>query len=585
MKKRIFALLILVFLMCMCFGAPAFADEKYVRTDKAEYIVGEDIVVTASGTGKDWVGLYRADDTLESDFSIYWYYAENSGSVKIREAAFRNDTRQAYFDIPSGDYVIYLLADDGYEVLDSVSVSVKESPSQEPEAPAAPASVSYERTAVLPGLAEGRLIIHAADSENLPEDYIIYWADTQGALADYTSFAPIACSAAETVYEIEPGSMFPQSADRMLIYARKGNILSETASEVMLPAGSNDYDLGDLRYEFQVVSDIHITTNQKHIHNQHFAMLLEDIKTISPGSVGLFVNGDTADSGNVLEYKRMRDIVDKAGDGLPPLFFAIGNHDYMNGQREKQISNFLEYTGTDSDTVYHDEWINDVHFVFLGGEQAGLHAELSEAQLTWLEETLAKNRDENRPIYLFLHQGLMDTVAGCFEYQDWHGINQSEELSAIIKQYPEIIMFSGHSHWEMDSVHTMKERDENLPTIFNTASCAYLWSDDCMATNVGIEGSQGYYIYAYDHAVIVRGRDIAAGKWIASSQYFVNYGTEAPAAPSGEETASSDSSAADPSGEGNITEKNTFPIWGWVVIAAAVVVIGGIAVVLLRKKH
>ena len=59
-----------------------------------------------------------------------------------------------------------------------------------------------------------------------------------------------------------------------------------------------------------------------------------------------------------------------------------------------------------------------------------MYAYLSDEQLNWFREKLAEKRDENRPIYVFLHQGLIDTVAGTYEYQGWHGIDRAEEFAA-----------------------------------------------------------------------------------------------------------------------------------------------------------
>ena len=209
---------------------------------------------------------------------------------------------------------------------------------------------------------------------------------------------------------------------------------------------------------------------------------------------------------------------------------AIGNHDFYGpGDDKQKLETFLAYTNPDSDTIYFDEWIGGAHFIFLGSEKKGngLHAYLSDEQLNWFREKLAEKRDENRPIYVFLHQGLIDTVAGTYEYQGWHGIDRAEEFAAILKDYPEVILFSGHSHWEMNSASNMKERDENLPTIFNTASVAYLWSD-AQAT---IEGAQGYFVKVYKDKVLVLGRDFDNEQWLASAQYLVQYGSESPVEP------------------------------------------------------
>lgn len=82
----------------------------------------------------------------------------------------------------------------------------------------------------------------------------------------------------------------------------------------------------------------------------------------------------------------------------------------------------------------------------------------------------------------------------------------------------------------------MKERDDSLPTIFNTASVAYLWNDD----SVSIEGAQGYFITAYEDMIIVRGRDFANGKWISSAQFFTDYSTLPDEEPEGPEEDPSD---------------------------------------------
>lgn len=58
----------------------------------------------------------------------------------------------------------------------------------------------------------------------------------------------------------------------------------------------------------------------------------------------------------------------------------------------------------------------------------------------------------------------------------------------------------------------MKPRDNRLPTILNTAAAAYLWNDACIATDMGVESSQGYYLYAYEDKVLLRGRDFVTGQ-------------------------------------------------------------------------
>lgn len=500
--------------------------EKTLKTNKTMYTEGEPILTTATGEGLDWVGLYLRDDTLETDQSIRWYYVAKDGNTSgteknLRVAEGTNASRAAYADVPAGEYTIYLCANDKWDILAQVDITVKAVANTQ-TAPQAPTSVTYERANSFTGAADGKLIITAGE-DTLPDSYVAYWANAEGPLANYTAFAPITCTGKVTEYEMVANTLIPKEADRILVYAVRKEKLSAKATAVQLPEGCNTYDFGTPLYEMQVMSDIHLNASQKHIHNVHFAAALEDIKTISPNSIGIFINGDIADHGYVSEYRSLQKIIDAAGEGLPKVYCSIGNHDLADGPYDEKLKNFLEYTEPGTDSVYYDLWLNDVHFIFLGSEAPGLNAQLSNKQLEWFREKLAENRDENRPIYVFLHQGLIDTVAGTFAYQEWHGINQAKKFAEILKDYPEVILFSGHSHWEMDSLHSMKARDEALPTIFNTAAVAYLWNDGSMSTNVGIEGSQGYYIQAYADKILVLGRDYVNGKWIASAQYLVQY--------------------------------------------------------------
>ncbi len=507
---------------------PAAAEEKTVKLDKTTYKEGEDILVTATGSGTDWVGLYSAADGVPGGgtASVYWYYVaqdgNTSGSQKnIWDAEYKN-SRGDLLKIPAGDYVMFLCADGGYTVLDQVAFTVTAS---EDKAPGAPASAVYASAGAGDGRADGTLTVTEGNGAK-PDSYIAYWADGNGALAGWTEAASFARTGTATAVHLASNSLIPEGADRLLVYALRDGVRSEKGTEALLPDGAADFNPGTLLGELQVMSDIHLNSSDDHLHNRHFAAALEDIKAISPDSMGIFINGDVADHGQVAEYKAFKRLVEQAGDGLPAILCSIGNHDFAGGAGAAgQIRRFLNGTGNDSETVWFDTWISGYHFVFLGGESVGLYADLSETQLSWLEETLAEDRAEGRPIFLFLHQGLMDTVAGTFKYQDWHGVKQSDRLRCILKQYPEVVLFSGHSHWTMESDCTVKSADDELPAVVSTASCAYLWDDSCMATNVGIVGSEGYYLYLYENYLVIRGRSYDKGEWIGSAQFVLTLKT------------------------------------------------------------
>lgn len=185
---------------------------------------------------------------------------------------------------------------------------------------------------------------------------------------------------------------------------------------------------------------------------------------------------------------------------------------------QRRFMDFEAATGMKG--VYHDHWIDGYHYIFLGTEQPHpKDCEMSAEQLQWLELKLAEQAVPNRPIFLFLHQPLMDTVAGSLQEQGWYGVNQDAELKAVLAKYPQAIVFSGHTHWHLQAPHTMYDGADRMPTMFNASSVAYLWTD----ADEHLEGSEGMHVEIYTDRVVVKGRDFTAGKWIEGAEYTVRY--------------------------------------------------------------
>jgi len=80
-------------------------------------------------------------------------------------------------------------------------------------------------------------------------------------------------------------------------------------------------------------------------------------------------------------------------------------------------------------------------------------AYLSEEQLCWLINKLHEKRssDENnklRPIFIFIHQPIHNTLEGS---ETERGIVQYNQLRHILLRYPQVILFSGHTHYDLEN--------------------------------------------------------------------------------------------------------------------------------------
>lgn len=318
---------------------------------------------------------------------------------------------------------------------------------------------------------------------------------------------------------------------------------------------SNQGNAGPL-LTFQVITDTHVTADPEHEYNLHFERALQDLAIHAQGSSGIMHIGDITDHGFPEEYDEVRRILNLHQASLPELRFTLGNHDVGLGDWESRLGLYASRTGMPG--PYHDHWIGGYHFIFMGTE-AGLptFCDLSSAQLRWLEQKLGERAagqearvsvgeraagqhmgmsdktevhpvneqtpsvqsGTDQPIFLFLHQPLKNTVAGSLESQEWYGVTQDLELRSILSRYPQTLLFTGHTHWELEVETTMFPGYGKTATMFNSASVAYLWTD----ADEHKTGSQGYYVEVYIDKVLVRGRDFMSGSWIESAKYEIPF--------------------------------------------------------------
>ena len=485
-----------------------------LKINKTEFYEGEEIKIQATGSGSDWVGIYKKSENPKTIGAIRWYYVNKDGNSSgvekdIREAIIG---RKALSLIPPGEYSIYLFQGEGHNYILKKDILVKEYKRL------IPISGKYEMKNTFKSSAEGKITLEA-NKEEIPEAYSAYWANKDGKLVEYENFI-IPAGQEITNYEIPYGTILPKGTDRIYIYAMMNNIESNNYYTIQLPTNVGNYEFGQPLYEIQVISDCHI--HEGKISKDNTVKALQEIKKISPNTQGVFINGDVIDYCEEKKYQLYQQIVKDSGIDPMKFYCSIGNHEYASEERDNQekINLFLQYTNNlKSNKVYFDTWLKDNHFIFMGGETYGdgVSAYISDEQYNWLKQKLEENRKKDKPIFLFLHQGISNTVAGTFDDQGWGGVKNEYKFREILKDYPEVILFTGHSHWTMQSPHNMKARDNELPTIFNTGSTGYLWDDN----GKYIYGAQGYFLYVYKDKIVLKGRDYINEKWIAKAQYLV----------------------------------------------------------------
>jgi Icc protein len=294
---------------------------------------------------------------------------------------------------------------------------------------------------------------------------------------------------------------------------------------------------------FAVLSDLHVeawnTTSPRKLE-----AALKDLNEVVPNSAALILNGDLSD-GQPDDYKLLTKLLKQ----LPhpeALYASIGNHEFFkawknkeglwdvagfpNGETEQaSIGRFLAFTGESN--VYYSKQVQGYHFLFLGSEQYrqsnpdnAEDAYLSKTQLNWLRQSLQNAQDETKqkPIFVFLHQPLPNTVSGtticCVNNR---AVIQHEELNRILADYPQVILFSGHTHRELKLPYTFMFKRFAM---VNTSSLQAPITRDAQDVDKPLDhdASEGLYVEVYSDKVVIKGRDFINRQWIAEANFTVS---------------------------------------------------------------
>jgi len=481
-----------------------------MQLSKTTYVEGEKIVINYTGSiGTGWIGIYnKGIEPKDEDGyrSLYWKWTKDFGQP--------NGTMEFNVNLLAGEYDAIMFEDEGYNIVKRITFTVVK-PTY--DTPADPESISYNRTAVKRGLADGTITIKARETTNLT-GFAVFFANNEGPLKGYAPIVVKKGSGDTATYKFPQNVYIPNGATKFIAYTLNGDKLSKNFVSCDLPENSDLVPTG-FRYSFQVISDLHLRANANELYNKHFDKALKDIKATDPNSKAVVVAGDITDNGLQTQYDQLKAILNANKDKLPPFYYTLGNHEFQNSGLtwEQEVELFKK--NTDMPGLYFDFKINDSYFIVLGSEKEGLNAYLGTEQLKWLNNKLKEaEKNSKGPIFVINHQPLYNTVSGSLPGQGWNGVEQDKMLRSMLDSHPRVIVFTGHTHWELTSKSPMYDGGAEGATYFNTASVGYLWTDSQQHK----DGSQGLFVEVYDDILLVRGRDFVSGKWISEAQFMVD---------------------------------------------------------------
>ncbi|USK36683.1 carbohydrate-binding protein (plasmid) [Bacillus sp. F19] len=191
-------------------------------------------------------------------------------------------------------------------------------------------------------------------------------------------------------------------------------------------------------FSFMSMSDTHSDTGKT-------AKAVTDAKNNNASAIVLV--GDITNLGDSGEYDAIRNAIDSVKDH-PPVHYTMGNHEY-DWQSDYNVAKnrFIEKAEIPEKKVYYHREIQGYDFLFLGFDKKPDNISyMSDEQLAWLESTLAENAEPDKPIFVFTHNPIYQTVSKSYSDNYYPNTVQEQKFRNILEKYPQAILTTGHLH-------------------------------------------------------------------------------------------------------------------------------------------
>lgn len=264
------------------------------------------------------------------------------------------------------------------------------------------------------------------------------------------------------------------------------------------------FDEDKIVLSFPLISDEHVGYNDTtHKNDQIFQNTLQTLKGFRPDTTfDLVVSaGDQTQNGKKVEVETLMDVY-RNNFSLEdtPLFFSHGNHDtYWSGCMDT-----YEFFNTYGNDVYqYDLDIpmakkgnrhmirNDYHFIAVNFSQYMPGSNLmNDETMSWLKAKLKEaSKDKSKPIFVVGHCPQMETIPGSYEYDNSGTWGGTKLLKDIFKDYPNVIYFSGHTHY---NIHDDRAIYQDEVTYVQAPTTSHLELDTNMKGVTALPNARDY---------------------------------------------------------------------------------------------
>ena len=337
-----------------------------------------------------------------------------------------------------------------------------------------------------------------------------------------------------------PQNTAPSGATEIGVYNASGEKVAS------IPLGRMTPPAKEKLYSFGIVSDIHVVDNPyvawqpipkfdnalMHFENQNCALCIVcgDLT-----NTGFYRRTDESDASTTYldeaQFAKYKEICDKH---TIPVYEICGNHESYYGMPITNNLPLLEtYTGKGV-LSYIVTQGNDL-FILCGQPKDA--AVMSDEDFTWLSETLETNKDKR--CFVFVHSHIDDNVEGgiedsgnpCYARENsifgYWGATKRTNFINLMKQYPNTILFHGHTHIKFQAQEFDKDANYSEENGFKSV---HVPSSGAPRTLISADGtweaadseSQGYIVDVYDDCIVLNGWDFVGNECVPLGTFKID---------------------------------------------------------------
>lgn len=318
----------------------------------------------------------------------------------------------------------------------------------------------------------------------------------------------------------------PAGAQKVGVYDDKGNQVCT------IPLGGLTPHEGSKLYSFGLLSDLHVWKTSSSWNGNakldNALLYLQDQGCVFCAHCGDitqtgFYNEGDAKTFDPSQFEVYKSICDKY---TMPVYGICGNHESLGGVSIiNNIAELKQYTGTD--LYYTIEQGNDL-FIFIG--QPTYNKVMGDDAFQWMQTTLESNKYKR--CFVFVHSYIEEDSGDAVDYRensifdDW-GVGKTNAFMNVMRQYPNVILFHGHSHMkfecqENDASATYTERNGfksvHVPSVGKPRGIDL----ETGTTPEDMHGSQGYIVDVYGDCIVLNGWDFAGNNFVPLGIYKVS---------------------------------------------------------------